>query len=124
MKGVWWGSLLVCLGAALPAAAVEIDAGGNYGNDAGCKYLATNNYEGEDLVALTPREVQTYVTLCSFVNATTLENGTIVTTVICGHEGDEAQTLELMRFTKSLEGDRWGIYGADGTSWGEVSRCR
>lgn len=124
MRGLWAASLLLCLSAALPAAAVEISIGGNYGNEAGCKYLATNNYEGEDLVALTPKEVQTYVTLCSFVNATTLENGTIVTTVICGHEGEETQTLELMRFTKSSEGDRWGIYDENGTSWGEVSPCR
>src|SRR5262245_31622067 len=98
-------SLLFGLGVVAPALAVEIDVGGNYGNESGCKYLATNNYEGEDLITLTPTEVQTYVTLCSFVNATTLENGTIVTTVICGHEGDEEQTLEMMRFTKSSEGD-------------------
>jgi hypothetical protein len=115
--------LLLGLGMALPASAVEIAIGGNYGNEAGCKYLATSNYEGDDLVALTPKDVQTYVTLCSFVTATTLENGTIVTTVICGHEGEETQTLGLMRFTKSFEGDRWGIYDEDGSSWGEVARC-
>jgi hypothetical protein len=123
MKWLGAASLLACLGAALPAGAVEISIGGNYGNEAGCKYLATNNYEGEDLVALTPKQVQTYVTLCSFVNATTLENGTIVTTVICGHEGEGYETLGLMRFAKVYEQDKWGIYDGDGTSWGEVPRC-
>lgn len=116
--------LLAALCLSFPVRAAEIDIGGNYGNEAGCKYLATNNYEGDDLVVLTPREVQTYATLCSFVTATTIDNGTIVTTVICGHEGEETQTLEMMRFTKHAEADRWGIFDQNGTSWGEVPRCR
>ncbi|MBX3569767.1 MAG: hypothetical protein KF914_17015 [Rhizobiaceae bacterium] len=110
--------------AAVPAAAAELPIEGNWGNEAGCRILATGNYEGEDLVALTSKEVQTYVTLCSYVAVTPLENGTIVATVICGHEGDAEQTLGLMRFAKSEDGKRWGIYSADGSSWGEVDQCK
>lgn len=114
--------LPICLAAA-PAGAVEIAIGGNYGNEAGCKYLADGLYGDDTVVALTPKEVQTAVTLCSFVTATTLENGTIVTTVICGHEGEGTETLGLMRFTKVYEQDKWGIFDGNGDTWGEVPRC-
>lgn len=119
----WFASLML-LAASSAHAQEQIKIGGNYGNEAGCKYLATNNYGDDSVLALTPKEVQTAVTLCSFVTATTLENGTIVASVICGHEGEETQTLGMMRFTKVYEQDRWGIFDANGDTWGEVSPCR
>src|SRR5690349_2721264 len=88
------------------AHAEEIKIGGNYGNEAGCKYLKDGVYGDDNVLALTPKEVQTAVTLCSLVTATTLEGGTIVASVICGHEGEETQTLGMMRFTKVYEQDK------------------
>lgn len=123
MRAVGAAIIGLLAGAALPAIAAELPIEGSWGNEAGCRILATGNYEGEDLVALTKTEVQTYVTNCSFVTVTPLENGTIVTTVICGHEGEAEQTLGLMRFSKSEDGKRWGVYAADGGSWGELDRC-
>lgn len=117
-------SLAVLLAASSALAEEQIKIGGNYGNEAGCKYLKDGVYGDDNVLALTPKEVQTAVTLCSFVTATTLEGGTIVASVICGHEGEETQTLGLMRFTKVYEQDKWGIFDANGDTWGEVSPCR
>lgn len=116
-------SLLIGLSCAVPTVAAEINIGGTYGNEAGCRYLADGVYGDDTVLALTPGEVQTAATLCSFVTATTLDNGAIVATVICGHEGEGYETLGLMRFARSGDGLKWGIYDADGNSWGEVPPC-
>lgn len=113
--------LLACL--ATPALAVEIDIGGNFGDEAGCRHLSPGGYVGEEYIALTPKEVGTYATLCTYVTATTLENGTIVTTVLCGHEGTDEQTMGFMRFTRTQDGSKWAIHDQNGTLWGEVPPC-
>ena len=48
--------------------AAELDIPGNYGNEAGCRHAATGDFEGDDLLLLTRRDVSTYAALCSFVH--------------------------------------------------------
>ena len=107
---------------AAPATA-EPKIGGNYGDQAGCRLAATGNIESDDLLLLTPGEVTTYATGCTFVQLMPGGDIDLVATVICGHEGDETITLGLMRIRKEKGRDAFSIYDADGTSWGTVERC-
>ena len=105
-------------------AAAELDIPGNYGNEAGCRHAKTNDYSEEDMLLLTPRDVGTHVTLCSFVQIFAAEADSQVAVVTCGHEGEGETTLGLMRVQKSPDGvDAYLIFDQDGGMWGKVGRC-
>lgn len=119
------------IAALLPAfaggAAAEALSGlaGTYGNANGCKYEATGNYVDDDMVILKPDEYQTYVTLCEFLEVRSARDGSQVVMALCGHEGDEAQTIEFMRFVRDASGrDAIAIFGQGGDPYGEVEPCR
>lgn len=117
-------AVLAGLQAVGPAAAAELDIPGAYGNEAGCRYASTGNFEGDDLLLLTRREVSTFVTLCSFVQVLPAEADNHVITVMCGHEGEETTTLGMLRVQKSWDGvDAYLIFDDNGTMWGKVGRC-
>lgn len=98
---------------------------GAYGNANGCKYEATGAYVDDDMVILKPDEYQTYVTLCEFLDVRAARDGSQVVTALCGHEGDEAQTIEFMRFVRDASGkDAFAIFGQAGDLYGEVEPCR
>jgi len=104
--------------------AAELDIPGDYGDEAGCRYAKTNNYSEEDILLLTRQYVTTQVTQCSFVQIFPAEADSQVVIVTCGHEGDEAITLGLMRVQKSPDGvDAYMIFDQDGSMWGKVGRC-
>jgi hypothetical protein len=110
--------------AATRVSAAELDIPGNYGNEAGCRHARMNDYSEEDMLLLTRRDVGTHVTLCSFVQIFPAEADSHVAIVTCGHEGDEATTLGLMRVQKSPDGvDAYLIFDQDGTMWGKAGRC-
>jgi len=112
--------------AGLPAAAASAEPpiAGNYGNPAGCRLAATGDVDIVDLLLLTPKEVSTYATLCSFVQLLPGGEVDIVATVICGHEGDETITLGMLRLRKEDGRDAFTVFNEDGTSWGTAERCR
>lgn len=125
------GTRFALIAAVLPAlaggASAEALSGvaGTYGNASGCKYAATGNYVDEDMVVLKADEYRTYATLCEFVDVRPARDGSQVATALCGHEGDEAQTIELMRFAKDPSGrDAFAIFGQGGDPYGEVEPCR
>lgn len=98
---------------------------GTYGNASGCRYEATGNYVDDDMVILKPDEYQTYVTLCEFLDVRTARDGSQVVMGLCGHEGDEAQTIEFMRVVRDGSGkDAFAIFGQAGDKYGEVERCQ
>lgn len=106
------------------ASAAMLDVTGNYGNAPGCTFKATNNI-AEDMVYLTREEWGTYATLCSFVQIIPVGDFTRVATVICGHEGEGTQTIEMLRLEKNRDGvDGWTIFNSAGDNWGDVSRCQ
>lgn len=114
------GFLLVCS----PGNAAELDIPGNYGNEAGCRHAATGDFEGDDLLLLTRRDVSTYATLCSFVHLYPAEADSHVAVVTCGHEGEGYTTLGLMRVQKDPDGvDAYHIFDEDGATWGKAGRC-
>jgi len=98
---------------------------GTYGNANGCRYAASGNYVDDDMVILKPDEYQTYVTLCEFLDVRKARDGSQVAMALCGHEGDEAQTIDFLRFVKDPSGrDAYAIFGQGGDSHGEVEPCR
>lgn len=122
---------LALIAALLPAfaggASAEALSGlaGTYGNAAGCRYEATGNYVDEDMVVLKADEYQTYVTLCEFLEVRKARDGSQVVTALCGHEGDEAQTIEFMRIVKDASGkDLYAVFSQAGDLLGEVEPCR
>jgi len=124
------GALLADVAALLPAlaggASAEALAGlaGTYGNASGCRYAASGNVIEDDMVILKPDEYQTYATLCEFLDVRAARDGSQVVTALCGHEGDEAQTIELMRFARDPSGrDAFAIFGQAGDHYGEVEPC-
>lgn len=107
-----------------PLAAAELGISGNYGNDAGCRLAKSGGYHGDDILLLTPTSVQTYATLCSFVQIVPAEADNQVAMVTCAHEGDELTTLGLMRMQKSQDSvDAYLIFDENGTMWGKAERC-
>ncbi|WP_147448171.1 hypothetical protein [Mesorhizobium sp. YM1C-6-2] len=115
-------SLTVAVG--VPAISAELDIPGNYGNEAGCRHAATGDFEGDDLLLLTRRDVSTYATLCSFVHLYPAEADSHVAVVTCGHEGEGYTTLGLMRVQKDPDGvDAYHIFDEDGATWGKAGRC-
>jgi hypothetical protein len=119
-----FAALALLMGEIGNAVAGVLDIQGNYGNPAGCKFAASNDIDSDDLLLLTPDEVSTYATGCRFVQAVPAGDKTTVVTVICGHEGEDTQTVELMRIEKDADGvDAYTIFSADGGSWGRAPRC-
>jgi hypothetical protein len=108
-----------------PAAAARLDLAGPYGNAAGCRYLATNVYGDDSVVMLTPDSFETFVTSCEFLQVLAASSGASVVTMLCGHEGDEAQTVEFLRVVKDPNGlDAYDIFAGTGDARGRVERCR
>jgi hypothetical protein len=116
--------VLALVVATVPAPAAELDIPGNYGDEAGCRHAVTNDYSEEDMLLLTRQYVTTQATQCSFVQLFPAEADSQVAIVTCGHEGDEATTLGLMRVQKSPDGvDAYLIFDQDGGMWGKAGRC-
>lgn len=108
-----------------PAAAARLDLDGAYGNAAGCHYLATNVYGDDSVVMLTPDSFETFVTSCEFLQVLAARSGASVVTMLCGHEGDESQTVEFLRVVKDQNGlDAYDIFAGTGDARGRVERCR
>lgn len=119
----------VCLGlaasiVALPALAGQLNILYNYGNAAGCRNLATGDYTDDGMFYLTPEGFSSYVTSCEILQALRPKNDSYVVTTVCGHEGDEAMTIEMYRIQKPADGeDAWEIYTDDGDLWQRVEPC-
>ncbi|HTV68718.1 MAG TPA: hypothetical protein VMF90_09285 [Rhizobiaceae bacterium] len=107
------------------AAAAMLDITGKYGNEAGCRYAATNDYTDDTLLLISPDEYMTYVTLCEFLQALPVKDGSKVMTMLCAHEGETMQTIDFMRIQKSPDvGDSYDLFNAEGDHLGIVGRCK
>jgi hypothetical protein len=110
---------------AFPALAAELPGiTGNWGNAPGCELGRGGVRENEEMLLLTPSDVQTYATLCSFLTVS-VSGDQMVATVICGHEGDDLVTAGMMIIRKRAENpDALLVTDADGSEWGEVAPCK
>ena len=106
------------------SAAAQINLFYDYGNPAGCENLKSGAYDDDSMFSLTREGFSSYVTSCEFLQALRPKNDSYVVTVICGHEGDEALTLEMYRIQKAADGaDAYEIYTKDGDLWQWVEPC-
>lgn len=97
---------------------------GTYGNAAGCKYAASHELDGDDLLVLTSQGISSYASHCAFVQVLLHGDKSIVATVLCDNEGEEIRTVGLMRLEKGTDDvDTYDIYDADGSNWGKVGKC-
>jgi hypothetical protein len=116
--------LSLLLSQAVETSAATLDITGKYGNAAGCTFMATSDI-AEDMIFLTPDGWGTYAMLCRFVQVAPAGDLTRVITAICAHEGEETQTIDMLRLERDPGGaDAWTIYNSAGDNWGNVSRCR
>lgn len=118
--------------AALTAAssAASIDIGGSYGDEAGCKFATDPaNFIGSEYIVLTPEEFKTGSTSCDFVDAAPVwekyGNRVFVATAMCGHEGTDTTTIDLLRVEKHAEeADTYSVFDAQGEEVGRGKRCQ
>ena len=107
-----------------PALSQQLDLKGSYGNVAGCLYLKTNAYGDDSVVMLSADSYETFVTSCEFLQVLTTRSGAKIVTMLCGHEGDEAQTIEFMRVVKDQTwADAYDLFADTGDSRGRVEPC-
>lgn len=124
MRGARAALLLAvtCLPTGLFAQSLQLE--GTWGNPTGCKYAKDGNYENDDMMVLKPQGIETYVTGCEWLQVLNASGGAQVATGICGHEGEDYQTVE----TYIVEKDQTDpalvrIRQSTGEVWGEVRKC-
>lgn len=111
------------------AVAASIDIGGNYGDEPGCKFATdANNFAGSEYIMLTPEQFKTSATSCDFLDAAPVwekyGNRVFAVTAMCGHEGSDTTTLDLLRVEKHTEeADTYSVFDANGTEIGKVKKC-
>jgi hypothetical protein len=107
------------------AVAGVLDIPGNYGNAAGCRYLATHDYGDDTMLVLTPDEYMSFATGCEFLQALAAKDGSWVLSVLCSHEGEDYRSVDFMRIQRSPDvGDSFDMYEANGELIGIVGRCK
>lgn len=108
---------------ACAAHAATLDIQGTYGSPAGCKYAADGEYGDEEVSILDSEHYENFVTWCEFVQVLKARDGSNIVTMLCGHEGDEMQTIEMVRIVKTQEGDAYSMFHASGEPWDSVALC-
>lgn len=113
--------------AAAPAAAQwEPEITGNWGNENGCKH-AKGDRDGwaEDMALLTPQGFDNYVTSCSFAQVLK-GHGALIAISLCGHEGEDLITAEMLIIRPPADGDgsMLMVTDAGGNGWAEVYACK
>ena len=113
--------------AALPlcASAATLPIEGSYGNELGCRLARSGEYnpvEGVEL--LTPSEISTAVTLCSFDEVKPAPGNRYQVSMTCASEGSGPE--DNSKDTAEISGSATGGYTvrfADGTTWGPLKKC-
>jgi hypothetical protein len=110
--------------APLTAGAAVLPISGSYGNDLGCELARTGNYNPVDGVyLLTPQELATSVTSCSFDEVTsTADRHRVSMTCASEGSGPEDNTTEKAEIAGSAAAG-YTVRFPDGTEWGPLKRC-
>lgn len=110
--------------------AASIDIGGSYGDEPGCKFATDpDNFIGSEYIVLTQEVFKTGSTSCDFVDAAPVwekyGNRVFVVTAMCGHEGTDTTTVDLLRVEKHPEeADTYSVFDAKGEEIGRGKRCK
>lgn len=98
---------------------------GVWGNAADCAYREGGSRDDDDsLFLLKPDGLETYVMICDFLSVQS-GRGASVATALCGHEGDDMLTAELViiRDPWDPESRTKQVTDAAGNPWAEVEPC-
>lgn len=115
-------ALLLALQSGSYAQTLSIE--GVWGNPNGCKYAKDGLYENEDMMVLKSDGIESYVTLCEWLQVLTAKSGTQVVTGLCGHEGEGYQTVESFIVEKDQADPALvRVRQSTGDVWGEVRKC-
>jgi hypothetical protein len=98
---------------------------GVWGNAAGCAYHRGGSRDADDsLFVLRPDGLETYVMLCDFLSVQRGQ-GASVATALCGHEGEDLLTAELVIIREPWEPEAQTkrVTDHDGNVWAEVEAC-
>jgi hypothetical protein len=110
--------------AVAPAASQSLDIVGPYGNADGCKYAKEGHMSSDDVLLLKPDGFETYGTGCEFVEVLAAKDGSKVVTGLCQFEGEDGFGTQSFVIRKSQkDAAALTIYNADGSVYGEASRC-
>jgi hypothetical protein len=126
MKGGRAAMIGLACAVPLAAHAAALPIIGNYGNGLGCELALTGNYNPvEGVQLLTPNDLSTAVTLCSFDMVQTEPGDRHHVKMTCASEGSgpEDNTKEEAVISGSAE-KGYVVDFSDGSSWGPLSKCR
>ncbi len=82
--------IMAVLAGIIPVAA-EADSlwiTGSYGNEAGCRYVATGQAESDNHIVLKSNSIERHESQCEILNVNSSAGGWAVLDVICGGEGE------------------------------------
>lgn len=116
-------ALVALLVSAGVAASATLDLPGNYGSPEGCSYLKDQSLWEEGVSVLTPTYYKDFVTWCEYVQVLPASDGSRIVTMLCGHEGDGEQTIDIVRVARAANGDAYGVFSATGELWAELAAC-
>ncbi len=96
-----------------------------YGNEPGCAFGKGGTRDNESMQLLTAEGYEDYVTSCSFVQVLK-GNGAYVITALCGHEGEDLITAEMLVIRPPTDGDgtKLMLTDANGNIRAEVEPCK
>ncbi|MEV8640762.1 hypothetical protein AB0V79_01295 [Mesorhizobium ciceri] len=105
--------------------AAGIDLAKPYGNKSGCINKNGQEVYAEDMLLLTNTDFITATSACTFTGKRVQADGSLVVKAECEAEGEEGKspaTFIIKHSTKNAK--KLVVADADGTVYGEVSRCR
>lgn len=116
-------ALLVSLVGSSAATAAYLNLPGNYGNEAGCDYLATGNTDGDAPRFLSDHELGYPDGGCSFALAGNDIGDTQLVHGICTLRGREFPTAEAFIISPPYDDGHVEVYTAEGELWGKLDPC-
>lgn len=117
------GAILGAALTAFPAGAAELKLDGTWGNEAGCKFAVTQDNSDDSYVLLKADGVQTYGTLCDWVQVFP-GKGAQVAIGLCGYEGEGGLGSETFVIAPDMaDPAKLNIYANNGEVWAEVRKC-
>ncbi len=98
---------------------------GVWGNEAGCAFDSGSTDGSDDSrMVLKATGVETYATLCEWVQVATSSDGAQVATGLCGHEGEGYRTVDVYIIERDMaDSGLVRISAHNGEPWGEVRKC-
>lgn len=110
-------------GAGAAAAGSTLALDGSWGNAAGCRYALTQDNSDDSYLLLTADGIQTYATLCDWVQVFPGKGGQVAIG-LCGYEGEGGLGSETFVIAPDMaDPGLIRIHVSSGEVYGEVRKC-